>query len=46
MLKSLDWAKVKVERRATLMTSLDCIFAVEKISGGKAAIECYVEKEK
>ena len=28
------------------MTSLECIFAVEKISGGNAAIECYVEKEK
>lgn len=28
MLKSLDWAKATAEKRATLMKSLDCIFAV------------------
>ena len=28
MLKSLDWAKATAGKRTTLMTSLDCIFAV------------------
>lgn len=31
MLKSLDWAKATAEKRATLITSLDCIFAVVSI---------------
>lgn len=31
MLKSLDWAKAIAEKRAALITSLDCIFAVGSI---------------
>ena len=31
MLKSLDWAKTIVEKRATVMTSLECISAVNNI---------------
>lgn len=30
-MKSLDWAKATAEKRATLITSLDCIFAVVSI---------------
>lgn len=39
MLKSLDWAKAIAEKRATLITSLDCIFAVG-VYGMKSVKSC------
>ena len=35
MLKSLVWAKVVAEKKATLMTSLERIFAVRRVWDGE-----------
>ena len=45
MLKSSDWAKAIVERRATLMTSLECIFAVDDMSWAISGMDTVKDSE-